>query len=76
MRAFVSGLLLCMLAADALAMVYSPRLNEAEWRTELSPFICKLWQPIPYFGSAVFEIRAGGQLAFHLEADNYPMRAG
>ena len=76
MRATVFGLLLTLLASQSLGMVYGPRLNEAEWRTELSPFICKLWQPIPYFGSAVFEVRAGGQLGFHLESGNNPMRAG
>lgn len=63
-------------SATAFGLTYGARLDEAEWRVDASPFHCRLSQPVPDFGSAVFETRAGTRLAFHLDARNNPFAAG
>ena len=56
--------------------VYAPRLDEAEWHVDASPFHCRLTQPVPDFGAAVFETRAGLRLAFHFDSRSNPFAAG
>ncbi len=68
-------LLWLALAAEAV-VIYQPGLDRVEWRVESSVFACRLWQPIPDFGSAVFEIRAGGELVFRLNPTRNPLRSG
>lgn len=58
-----------ILAADAAAISFIARVDEAEWKQESSPFECRLWQPIPVYGEAVFSRKAGEALAFKLESD-------
>jgi outer membrane protein OmpA-like peptidoglycan-associated protein len=42
-------------------------MHQAEWRLRSSVFECRLWQPIPAFGDAVFSHRAGEDQRFHLD---------
>ena len=48
---------------------FSAGLDNAEWHLEPSPLDCKLWQEIPHYGLAVFEMGAGEKLSFYLESD-------
>ena len=58
------------------AVSYGPTLHQAEWRLELSPFECRLWQPIPAFGDAVFSNRAGEEQKFYLAPVKPMMKSG
>lgn len=42
---------------------------DAEWHLEPSAMQCRLWQAIPQYGLAVFDIESGAQINFHLESD-------
>ena len=61
---------------SAQAMRYGPSMHQAEWRLELSPFECRMWQPIPYFGDAVFSNRAGEEQTFYLAPTRKRMKSG
>lgn len=50
-------------------------LDEAEWRLQASALECRLSQPIPSFGEAVFRQRAGESVHFEL-ASHRDVRAG
>ncbi|MBN4055321.1 OmpA family protein [bacterium AH-315-K03] len=58
------------------AVTYIPSMNEAQWRLELSPFECRMWQPIPVFGNAVFSHRAGESQQFYLSPKKQEMKQG
>ncbi|MGK0499898.1 MAG: outer membrane protein OmpA-like peptidoglycan-associated protein [Oceanicoccus sp.] len=73
---FVFSISLCLLAVPAYAVKYGASMNQAEWRLELSPFECRMWQPIPYFGDAVFSSRAGEEQMFFLSPVRKAMKAG
>jgi outer membrane protein OmpA-like peptidoglycan-associated protein len=60
----------------ANAVSYGPNLNQAEWRLELSPFECRMSQPIPSFGEAVFSNRAGEEQLFYLSPVRPMMKSG
>jgi outer membrane protein OmpA-like peptidoglycan-associated protein len=60
----------------AQAVRYGASLNHAEWNLELSPFECRMWQPIPTFGTATFSNRAGEEQKFYLEPIRSAMKAG
>lgn len=62
------------LAASAVS--YEAGMNHAEWRLEASPFECRMWQPIPYFGDAVFSHRAGEEQQFFLQPTRKAMQPG
>lgn len=51
-------------------------MNHAEWRLDMSVFECRLWQPIPHYGDAVFVQRAGEQQRFRLQPASQGMREG
>ncbi|ARN74567.1 flagellar protein MotY [Oceanicoccus sagamiensis] len=70
------GLLISGWALSAHALRLGPGMNHAEWRLELSPFECKMWQPLPYFGDAVFSNRAGEEQKFYLAPTRKAMKAG
>ncbi len=72
----VMALTLFVWVNSAQALHYGASLNQAEWRLELSPFECKMWQPIPYFGDAVFSNRAGEEQIFYLAPTRPNMKAG
>ena len=80
MNRLFSQLIVLLLAASwllpAQAVRLGPSMNSAEWKLELSPFECKMWQPVPYFGDAVFSNRAGEEQKFFLAPTRKAMRAG
>jgi outer membrane protein OmpA-like peptidoglycan-associated protein len=51
-------------------------MHEAEWRLQSSPFECRMWQPVPDFGDAVFANRAGEEQSFFLAPIRQTMEAG
>ncbi len=57
---------LALFAALCQATEYIPVAAEAEWRLSTSTLECRLSQPIPYFGEAVFQQRAGEAVRFRL----------
>lgn len=63
-------------SSTAFAVRYAAGLNHAEWRLEASPFECRMWQPIPYFGDAVFSNRAGEEQRFFLQPIRKAMQPG
>ena len=63
-------------ALPAQAVRYEASYHQAEWRLQSSVFECRLWQPIPYYGDAIFSSRAGLPQAFFLEPLRAKMRAG
>ncbi len=72
----VVSFLLGFSASFASAVQYGASLNHAEWRLQLSPFECRMWQPIPTFGDAVFSNRAGEQQRFYLAPVRSVMKEG
>ncbi|MBP8926196.1 MAG: OmpA family protein [Pseudomonadales bacterium] len=57
---------LALCAALCRATEYIPAATEAEWRLSTSALECRLSQPIPYFGEAVFQQLAGEAVRFRL----------
>jgi outer membrane protein OmpA-like peptidoglycan-associated protein len=74
-RLIVTLLITCW-ALSVNAVRYGAPMNHAEWRLELSPFECRMWQPVPYFGDAVFSHRAGEEQKFYLAPTRKAMKAG
>ena len=60
----------------AQALTYHPRMDKAIWIAESSVLQCRLTQPIPAFGQAVFDHTAGKPLRFYLQSVSNPMAAG
>ena len=60
---------LALFAALCRATEYIPVAAEAEWRLNASALECRLSQPIPYFGEAVFQQRAGEAVRFRLNTN-------
>ncbi|MCG8313760.1 MAG: OmpA family protein [Pseudomonadales bacterium] len=56
-------------AFQAVAHEFVAGLGSAEWHLEPSALDCKLWQEIPHYGLAVFQMGAGEKLSFYLESD-------
>lgn len=52
----------------AFAHTYQARVDVAEWHLEPGPLKCRLWQSVPQYGDAVFEISAGGKHVFYVDA--------
>ncbi len=69
----LSYLILLVLPVKGWALDFAAGLDSSEWHLEPSELQCKLWQPVPQFGMAVFEVNAGEVLSFYLEADR-PVR--
>lgn len=67
---------LILFAAPVWAEHFAPALGRAEWQLERSPLSCRLRQPVPRYGEAVFETRAGGRQSFTLRTPNNPMVEG
>ncbi len=72
----VLGLLVMSWVLPVQAVRYGASMNHAEWHLELSPFECRMWQPIPYFGDAVFSNLAGEQQKFFLAPTRKAMKTG
>ncbi|HVK98483.1 MAG TPA: OmpA family protein [Dongiaceae bacterium] len=72
----VNGLSVTGLSGQAFAHNYQARLDIAEWRLDPGPLMCRLWQPVPNYGDAVFEIRAGEPLKFYVESYRPVLKPG
>src|SRR5690554_5986180 len=60
-------LLLLLLPGWAQAVVFRASIDQSVWEMEQSRFFCRLSQPVPAFGRAVFEHEAGEPLRFRLQ---------
>lgn len=69
-------LTLCAYISGANAVTYEPRIDEANWNVTSTKFECRLEQPIPAFGKAVFSRRAGEQVKFYLNSQMNLMAKG
>jgi len=76
LQRYALGLILLSLTSEAWSNHYFSRMDVAEWRVEVSPFICRMTQPIPYYGEAVFERRAGETVGFYLKSGQEYMAKG
>lgn len=72
----LAGALMLSWSAASMAVHYAAGMNHSEWRLKLSPFECRMWQPIPYFGDAVFSHRAGEEQRFYLRPTRAAMKPG
>ena len=68
--------LVLLLSSYTLAVTFHPRMDEALWETDSAVLRCQLSQPIPAFGSAVFEQNAGQALRFYLYSPANPLAKG
>lgn len=51
-----------------LAHDFGARIDGATWHLEPSPLKCRLWQAVPNYGDAVFELEAGQDLKFYIDS--------
>lgn len=58
---------LLLISTLAEAVTFRPAIEEARWDIKSSKFACRLTQPIPAFGTAVFEHLAGERVRFELQ---------
>lgn len=65
-----------LFAASAWGEHFMAPLARTEWQVERSAISCRLRQPVPRYGDAVFETRAGGSQSFTLRAQQNPMVEG
>jgi outer membrane protein OmpA-like peptidoglycan-associated protein len=63
-----NGCVLWFAALPAFALDFAPALSQAEWHLQRSPLECRLSQPIPDFGEAVFRQAAGAPAQFTLSS--------
>lgn len=75
-RLVLSGFALCLLSNAALGITYHPRMDRAIWIADTSVLHCRLIQPIPSFGRAVFDRSAGKPLRFYLQTVSSPLAEG
>ncbi len=75
-RLWVGLLLALSLVGVARAELFRGPIAEAGWRLDASVFECRLVQPIPRFGRAVFTRRAGEQQRFVIQQANRQLAAG
>ena len=60
----------------AHASSWQPRVDEAVWEVSSTIFECRLVQPIPRYGQAVFDTRAGESPRFYLDPQKNLMKVG
>lgn len=58
------------------AHTYQARVDVAEWHLEPGPLKCRLWQSVPRYGDAVFEVSAGGAQVFYVDAYRPVLKPG
>ena len=73
-RVYVLNLLL--LTASAHAETFMASFEQAQWRVQRSPLVCRLTQVVPSFGEATFETASGGRESFVLSAKKNPLVGG
>ncbi|WP_254262430.1 flagellar protein MotY [Marinobacterium weihaiense] len=59
-------LMLLLLPGWVQAVVFRASIDDSVWEMETSRFFCRLSQPVPAFGRALFEHEAGESLRFRL----------
>lgn len=67
---------LLLLAASAHAETFMASFEQAQWRVQRSPLVCRLTQVVPSFGEATFETASGGRERFVLSAKKNPLVGG
>ncbi|CBL46818.1 Outer membrane protein [gamma proteobacterium HdN1] len=55
---------------------YQAPMDATTWNVEQSPLECRIWQPVPGYGDAVFSKRSGEALEFFLESLQPAWRSG
>lgn len=68
--------LMLMQAGWAFAHTYQARVDVAEWHLEPGPLQCRLWQAVPNYGDAVFEMKAGQPQTFYVESYRPVLKKG
>ena len=68
--------LLSAIAVFSHASTWKPRMDNAVWKASSSIFECRLEQPIPRYGRAVFDARAGESARFYLDPEKNLMEPG
>lgn len=58
----------CLSSMSVYGHLYGSLIDTASWKLEPSRLACKLWQPVPSYGTAVFYRRAGEQMKFYLDS--------
>lgn len=80
MPRYLLGTVLLLWMSTALAatkdLSFAARMDVAQWQVSDSILECRLTQPLPLYGEAVFSRRAGESLRFFLAARDNPLRAG
>ncbi|MGI9284116.1 MAG: flagellar protein MotY [Pseudomonadales bacterium] len=80
MPKYVLGTVLLLWMSASLAVTrdlsFAARMDVAHWHVSDSVLECRLAQPLPLYGEAVFSRRAGESLRFFLAARDNPLRAG
>ena len=69
-------IVLMMSVMPAQARLFTPRMDEAKWEVVSNRFECSMTQPIPFYGRAVFQRRAGEDANFSLVSDHRPLAKG
>ncbi len=78
-RYVLTTMLLLLMSASLAAnrdLSVAARMDVAQWQVSDSILECRLTQPLPSYGAAVFSRRAGESLQFYLSARDNPLRAG
>lgn len=65
-----------LVSSPVMAHTYVARVDEAVWHLDPSPLKCRLWQAVPNYGDAVFEVAAGESLQFYMDMYRPVKRAG
>lgn len=60
----------------ALGHGFGARIDQASWHLDPSPLKCRLWQAVPNYGDAVFEVEAGQPLTFYIDSYRPVTRSG
>ncbi|MBV1915665.1 MAG: OmpA family protein [Pseudomonadales bacterium] len=76
LKPFLLTMLLSVVTAFAHASSWQPRVDDAVWEVSSSIFECRLVQPIPRYGQAVFDTRAGESPRFYLDPEKNLMEGG
>lgn len=75
MLRILSVMMLLLLSGSLKAHEFLAGID-AEWHLEPSATQCRLWQGIPQYGIAVFEIESGAYISFYLESDRPAVHEG
>lgn len=79
MARFRNSLIVCCLLLQvwpAEARLFTPRMDDAQWLVTSNRFQCSMTQPIPLYGEAVFQRRAGEDARFRLISHHRPLAEG